>query len=531
MKNANNQDKKRGEETVMKGKWAGLISALFFLCVVVLSACGGNEKSGGSSSGSSGSPKTLTYAMTSNVVGLSPIMTNDSVSANVINQIYETLFVRDPETMKIKPNLAESYENPDPKTWVIHLRKGIKFTDGTPFNAEAVKYTFDKLRDPKTGAPRASLLAPVDTITVQDDYTVVIKTKQPYGAMLAALAHTNASIVSPTADKKQDLMKKPVGTGPFMLKESVAGDHVTLVKNPHYWRGPVKLDQVVFKVVPNINTAISMLQTGQVDFITGIPAEQWSRVENMNGVKTVKKAGTPVSFLAFNFRREPMKNLAFRQAVAYALDRDAYIKQLNGMGIKSNSLIGPKVFGYDPSAEKVGYNYDPEKAKQILKAHGWEGLKINMLVANTDAYMKMGEIVKDQLEKVGLKINMQTMEWGTFLDVARQGKFDITFLGWANSTGDGSELLYPNLHSDNIGVSNYEAYHNPAFDKLVAETRSTVDQNVRKQKLDEANKLAIQDAAVVVMNHGVVNAAYRDNVKGLKIDPTGQWYLYNVSKE
>lgn len=205
----------------------------------------------------------ITYATTSKVVGLSPILTNDSVSSSVIEQIYETLFVRDIKTGKIVPQLAESYENPDKNTWKIKLKKNIKFQDGTPFNAEAVKYTFDKLKDPKTAAPRASLLEPVKSIEAPDDYTVILKTDKPYGPMLAALTHSNATIVSPTADKKQDLMTKPVGTGPFKFSKKENGEDIVLVKNEKYWKRPAKLDQVTFKVVPEITTAVSMLQTGK----------------------------------------------------------------------------------------------------------------------------------------------------------------------------------------------------------------------------------------------------------------------------
>ncbi|HEX6922202.1 MAG TPA: ABC transporter substrate-binding protein, partial [Bacillales bacterium] len=207
----------------MKKKWLASIAAIFLTISMVLAGCGGSESGGSASKGTSGgesggdSPQTLTIATTSKVVGLSPIKTNDSVSSAVIGQIYETLFTRDPETMEIKPLLAKSYETPDNKTWIIHLKKDIKFQDGTPFNAKAVKYTFDKFMDPETAAPRASLLEPVKSVKVKDEYTVVIKTKFPYGPMLAALSHTNASIVSPSADKKQDLMQKPVGTGPFKL--------------------------------------------------------------------------------------------------------------------------------------------------------------------------------------------------------------------------------------------------------------------------------------------------------------------------
>ncbi|WEG13125.1 glutathione ABC transporter substrate-binding protein [Pullulanibacillus sp. KACC 23026] len=509
--------------------------AVVFVLGLILSGCSSStstsSNASGSNSASKNAPQEITYGQTSKVVGLSPIMTNDSVSQNVINQIYETLFRRDSKTNKIEPLLATGYDNPDKLTWVIHLRKGVKFQDGTPFNAEAVKYDFDKFRDPKTGAPRGSLLAAITSVTVKDDYTVVLKTAKPYGPMLADLSHGNAAIVSPTADKKQDLMKNPVGTGPFMLKEWVPGDHVTLVKNPNYWGKAPKLDKVTFKVVPDENTAISMLQTGQIDFLDSIPAEQWDHVKSLNNVTTVKKAGTPISYLAFNTQRAPMNDLAFRQAVSYAIDRDAYVKQLNGLGTKSNSIIGPMVSGYDPSVEKEGYNYDPAKAKKLIDQNGWKGKTINMLVANTPSYMQMAQIVQADLKKVGLNVKMTTMEWGTFLDVSRKGNFDITFLGWTNSTADGSELLYPNLATDNIGTSNIPRYSNKQFDDLVNQSRYSVDQDVRNKALNEANEIAIKDAPWVVMDDSDVSLAYNKNIQGLEVSPEGNWYLNNVYRK
>jgi peptide/nickel transport system substrate-binding protein len=520
----------------MKLKKKHFFSMLVFLFMIsaVLAGCGGKSasNSGGSSSqGKGNAAQELTYATTSDVVGLSPILTNDSVSAAVINQIYETLFVRDPKTMEIVPHLAESYETLDDKTWVIKLKKGIKFHDGTDFNAEAVKYTFDKLRDPKTAAPRASLLEPVESVEVKDDYTVVIKTKYPYGPMLAALCHTNAAIVSPIADQKQDLMKQPVGTGPFKFVEWVPGDHITLEKNKQYWQGAPKLNKVTIKVVPEVTTAISMLQTGDVQFVDNVPAEQLSRLQSMKNVDLIKKVGTPIYYLGFNMKKAPMNKLAFRQAVSYAINKEEYVKQLKGLGIQSNSIIGPKVFGYNEASENAAYSYDPEKAKKLIKENGYKGIKVKMLVANTANYMKMAEVVQAQLKEVGINAEIESMEWGTFLDVVKQGKYDLTFLGWANSTADGSELLYPNFHSDNVGTSNRIFYSNPAFDKLVEESRTNVDPEVRKQKLKEANEFLLKDAAVIVMNHGVVTAAVDKSVKGLEMDPTGQWSLYHVYRE
>jgi peptide/nickel transport system substrate-binding protein len=516
----------------MKNKMKLFLFTLVALVIVSVTGC-----SGGASTSDSGDSKEgkveqeITYAATSDVVGLSPIDTNDSVSTTMIGQMYETLFTRNPETMEIEPLLAKSYENPDENTWVIKLKEDIKFHDGTPFNAEAVKYTFDQFRDPDRAAPRASLLEPVESVEVKDEYTVVIKTKYPYGPLLAALSHQNASIVSPTADKEGDLNSNPVGTGPFVFEEWVQGDHVTLKKNPDYWQGEPSLETVTMKVVPEYSTAVSMLETGEVEFIDGVPSEHLPRLESIDSVELLKKEGTPVYYLGFNMQKAPFNDLEFRKAVAHAVNTQAYVDQLNGLGVQNDSIIGPKVFGYKEEAKDAGYDYDPEKAKQILKDSGYEGKKITLLAANTGSYMKMAEIVQAQLSEVGLNVEIETMEWGTFLDTTAQGNFEMTFLGWTNSTADGSELLYPNLHSDNIGSSNRMRYKNSEFDKLVDQSRTLVDQAARLEKLHQANMIAIKDAVWIPMNHGVVSAAYDTSVKGLKLDPTGKWTLYNVSRE
>ncbi|WP_099157129.1 glutathione ABC transporter substrate-binding protein [Virgibacillus ndiopensis] len=515
----------------MKNK--NLFQFITFLLITVFVVVGCSDKSSSKSGGTSngGAPSELTYASTSDAAGLSPIDTNDSVSSNVTGQIYETLFTQDPKTLETEPLLAESYETPDDNTWVIKLREGITFHDGTPFNAEAVKYTFEQIKDPERAAPRASLLAPIESIEVKDEYTVVLKTKEPYGPMLAALSHTNAAIVSPAADKEGDIGKNPVGTGPFVFEKWVEGDHVTLKRNEDYWREPAELEKVTFKVVPETSTAISMLETGEVQFIDALPSDQLPRIESIKSVKVQKSEGTRVSYLGFNMEKAPFNELEFRQAVAYGVDQEAYVAQLNGLGTYNESIIGPKVFGYNEEAKNEGYPFDKEKAKEMIKENGYSGEKITLLTANRDNYMKMAEIVQSQLTEIGLTVEIETMEWATFLDTARKGNYEMTFLGWSNSTADGSELLYPNLHSDNIGSSNYSRYKNEAFDKLVQESRSTVDQEVRKEKLHEANIMAIKDAPWIVMEHGTVTAAYDKSVSGLVVDPTGKWSLYNVSRK
>lgn len=519
----------------MKKYWLVLLA---FFGILVLSACSestipeGAEGTGSDSSAGSGDvDQEVIYASTTDAVGLSPIMTNDSVSSSVTEQVYEKLFVRNPETMEIEPMLAESYETPDELTWVITLKEGIEFQDGTPFNAEAVKYTFDKLRDPATAAPRASLLEPIDEITVVDENTVEIKTKYPYGPLLAALSHSNAAIVSPTADQAQDLMQEPVGTGPFKFASWSIGDQVVLEKNEDYWNGAPELDRVVFKVVPETSTAISMLQTGEVNFLDALPTEQISRIESIDNVEVTKQDGTPVYYLTFNHSKERNQDPDFRKAVASAIDRDAFVANLNDLGVRSDSILGPQVFGYDESADDAGTPYDPELAKQLVEENGYGDEPIKLLSANRDNFILMAEIVQSQLTEAGFNVEIETMEWATFLDTARSGEYDMTFLSWSNVTGDGSEMFYPNFHSDNIGASNRAQYNNPEFDKLVEASRTSIDQDERREILNEANQLMLAEDAAIVMYHGVVTSATDESIQGLEMDPNGQWSLYNVTRE
>ncbi|MDY0393594.1 ABC transporter substrate-binding protein [Virgibacillus halophilus] len=283
--------------------------------------------------------------------------------------------------------------------------------------------------------------------------------------------------------------------------------------------------------MPETSTAISMLQTNKVQFIDNLPSDQLSRIESLKNVKVYKGKGTRVSYLGFNVEKEPFNDLKFRQAVAYGVDQEAYVNQLHGLGILNKSIIGPKIFGYDEKAKEEGYPYDQEKAKQLIEENGYKGKKITLLAANRDNYMKMAEIVQSQLNDIGLNAKIESMEWGTFLETTRKGNYEMTFLGWANSTADGSELLYPNLHSDNIDASNYSRYNNPEFDKLVDKSRESVDQDERAKELQEANLMVMKDAPWIVMEHGTVTAAYDESVKGLVVSPNGQWYLNNVSRE
>ena len=479
--------------------------------------------------GASAGAATFTYAAQADAVGLSPILTNDSVSAVVERHIYENLVKRDPATNKLVPWLATSWDTPDATTWIFHLRQGVTFQDGTPFNAEAVKFTFERIMDPKVGAPRASLLTPIKSIDVVDDSTVKITTKAPYGAFLAALAHPNAEIVSPTAVKKYgDLMKNPVGTGPYMLKDWVSGDHITLVRNPNYWGTPPSIDTFVIRVVPDANTQVALLERGDVQLMDTVPPELVSRLQKNQNIEIVSKPGTPVYYLGFNYKKALWQNKTAREAVASAVNIDVISKLLQPLANNDCSIIGPQVFGYVEGVESNCTPYDPAKAKQL-----WSGLSdarpVTLWVPQIGDYPRVGQIIQGQLSQAGIPTTIKTVEWGAYLSATQKYEQDLYLLGWTNQTADGSELIYPNLDSANIGAANRSAYNNPAADKLIEASRATTDQQQRLNLLNQANTLLLKDVAWVTLYDGVALIAHRTNVSGITLLPTGDWSIANAT--
>jgi peptide/nickel transport system substrate-binding protein len=479
--------------------------------------------------GASAGAATFTYAAQADAVGLSPILTNDSVSAVVERHIYENLVKRDPTTNKLVPWLATSWDTPDATTWIFHLRQGVTFQDGTPFNAEAVKFTFERIMDPKVGAPRASLLTPVKSIDVVDDSTVKITTKAPYGAFLAALAHPNAEIVSPTAVKKYgDLMKNPVGTGPYMLKDWVSGDHITLVRNPNYWGKAPSIDTFVIRVVPDANTQVALLERGDVQLMDTVPPELVSRLQKNQNIEIVSKPGTPVYYLGFNYKKALWQNKTAREAIASAVNIDVISKLLQPLANNDCSIIGPQVFGYVEGVESNCTPYDPAKAKQL-----WSGLSdarpVTLWVPQIGDYPRVGQIIQGQLSQAGIPTTIKTVEWGAYLSATQKYEQDLYLLGWTNQTADGSELIYPNLDSANIGAANRSAYDNPAADKLIEASRATTDQQQRLDLLNQANTLLLKDVAWVTLYDGVALIAHRTNVSGITLLPTGDWSIANAT--
>ena len=474
-------------------------------------------------------------ALTAPFTGFDPLRTNDSASTYVNAQIYETLYRIDPDTGESTPLLAADLPeySDDGTTVTIKLREGVTFHDGTPFNSEAVKYTFDLIKDPDFGSARASIANSIDSMECPDEYTIVFHLLYDDGVFLAKLAHTNAAIVSPTAQQNQDLMTQPCGTGPYKFVSSVSGSNVVLTRNEDYWGEKPAIKDVTMTIISDESTAVSRMETGEADFMPNISVEQLSRVENNSALTVATSEAAQVYYMVMRSTSSVNPIMAekdFRIALAKGIDKEGYVEyMMQGYADVATSVIGPKIVGYDEEATTHNIAYDPEGAKAILDEHpGWADEEITFLVPSTPAYAKMGEYFQSSLTDAGFNnIQIETIDWSAWLTESKvDNRFDITLAAWSNVTRDGSELMEPNFHSVN-GQRRVRLDEDDwaQVDSYIDASKTTTDMAVRTENLVACNDLLQDEAYVQPIYHSTNLFCYNNQYTNITRDPGGTFYV------
>jgi peptide/nickel transport system substrate-binding protein len=442
-------------------------------------------------------------------------------AAMVFTHIAETLLTIT-EELEIAPLLVESWEfSEDGLVLTLHLRKGVVFHDGTPFNAEAVKVNLERFRR----AIFAFLLYPrIQKVEVVDEYTVRLALDRPFAPLLAHLSHDFVGIVSPKQIAElaegQEIMA-PVGTGPFKFDKWVRGEYVRIVRNDHYWGAKPHLDAVVFKVVPSDATRLVLLETGQVHAIMRVPPLDAPRVAATPGLEIVKVPSVRTIYIGFHNQRAPWTDVRVRQALNYAVDKEAIVAEiLGGAGGVSDAPIMPLIFGY---AQQNPYPYDPERARMLLDQAGIpRGFKCT-LYHPTGRYMMdaaIAEAVQAYLRDVGIEAELITMEWAAYLAFLRkpveEATFDMFMLGWGCVTLDADYGLFPLFHTSEWAPrSNRSFYSNPVVDALLERGRVTPDPKSRKAIYAEAIRVLWEDAGWLFLHYEAQINAQSTKVKGL----------------
>jgi peptide/nickel transport system substrate-binding protein len=450
---------------------------------------------------------TLTFAAGADPDSLDPQNTQSNPGEQVNRMMYENLLRFDVK-MQLEPALAESWtSSKDGVVWTFKLRKGVKFHDGTPFDAKAVKYFFDRvLGDEKPF--KASLYTPVvQAAEVVDDSTVRVTLKQPFGAFLFIMAHSAGGIVSPAAHQKwgKDFTLHPSGTGPFRFVEWVKGDHVTLERNDAYWGGRPNLDRVVVKTVREDQARVLMLESGDADLIVNIPTEEIPRLKKDPRFTIESSPTARALYIAINVKKKPLDDVRVRQALNHAVNREAIVKDLfqnNAQVITGH--VAPLQNGY---AQLPGYGYDPKKAKELLTQAGHPSLKVK-LWSPKGRYVKdyeLAQAVQQDLAAVGVEATLSTMEWGAYLAAtktpAEQTDRELFLLGWSPSTGEARWGTFPLLHSSQHAPKgdNRGFFASKALDEAIEKATVAASDQARLGALREAQQIAIKEAPYIFL--------------------------------
>lgn len=470
------------------------IAALSASAALALSACGSSSSDSSAGSSAAESTTSITVARPNDVAGLDPGFLTES--AVVVDNIFDTLVTRDAEE-NLVPSLALSWEQLDDTTWEFKLREGVKFSNGEDFNAEAVKYSIDRVINPDNNAPTLSYISTVSEVKVVDDYTVDIITTDSDPLIPTRFSRYPTEVVPPAYAEEvgqEEFAQKPVGTGPYKFESWEKGTSVTLVRNDDYWGDAPEVSQVVFRAIAESSTRLSALQNGEVDIITNVGADDKDKIDSTDGihVSAVERAGNIV-YIGFKTDEAPLSDIRVRQALNYAVDVDSIVDNiLKGAGVATNSIIGPSDAGY--AGEPEGYSYDPEKAKELLEEAGYEN-GFDLTIDTVSWYLKNTEVtqaIAAMLAEVGVNATVNDVESSVYRETVPAGQQSSAYmLGWSSTnTLDADAAIYAILHSG----QSYSTYNNAEVDTLLDEARYATADTDRDALYAEIQQLYIEDA-------------------------------------
>jgi peptide/nickel transport system substrate-binding protein len=488
---------------------------------------------------------TLVVGLVAEPVNLDPAQVTDLNSNRVGRRIVETLVTFPEESTQIVPGLAESWTvSKDGLRYTFKLRKGVSFHDGTPLDAEAVKFSIDRQINPehpfnKLGKyPFANFFfGNIKAVEVVDPLTVEFVLKEPRASFLAVLTAGAASIVSPTAVRKygQDYALTPVGTGPFKYVSWERGQRVVLEKNASYWRFSVKLDRVIYRPIVEDQARLTELLTGALDLIVGTPPDYVGQLEANPKVTLLKQVGAHVWYLGINNQKKPFDDKRVRQALNYAVNKDAIVRDvLKGTGSLSVGPVLPKTWGADGGLKP--YPYDPERAKKLLADAGHPaGFTTTLWVPESGSGMQspvaMSTVIQSNLKAVGVNVSLQTMEWGAYLAKLRSKEQELFALSWMAGNEDPDMVMYPLLHSSQWTPNgpNRALYKNERFDEMLHQARLTTDEKKRADLYRQAQRILVDDAPWIFVDHEIQTAAHAKRVQGFKLHPSFDLRVETIS--
>lgn len=481
---------------------------------------------------------------------LDPRVSGATIWWRAAYNLFDTLIYQEAGTLRFVPGLAQSWEvAPDGKTYTFKLRQDVKFHDGTPFNADAVKYTFDSIQDPALKSLTAiGYLGPYASTEVVDPFTVRVNFKEPYAPFLNNLAHSVLAPVSPAAGKDYNAFaQKPIGTGPFKIAEYKPQVSMTFERNPDYkWgpalyrsQGPTNLDRIVYRFVPELGTRLGLLQSGEVQMSDGVAPQEITNLQKDPKYQVLLPLvpGSPQIF-PMNLLKPPTDDIKVRQAMIYGIDMPAIVDTLwyGGRRAARGPLSTP-TYAYDPIVETY-YGYDPKKAKDLLDQAGWklgpDGIRVKdgqrlkvLTIITAGIEAKNAELAQAYLKDIGIENQVDAQQYAQTATRFLAGEHNIARIFFSHTDPVVLTTLY---HSKNIQGTNFNRTMkpDPKLDAMLDAGTSEMNPEARKQKYSDIQKYIMDNALMIPRYEERVFWVAQARVKGLHFQPLGGPWLHDA---
>jgi peptide/nickel transport system substrate-binding protein len=467
----------------------------------------------------------VTAAMSERMLTLDPANHYSISSTAVLRHIFDPLVDVTPES-KYVPALAESWENVDDLTWKFRLQQGVKFHDGSPFNADSVIYTLTRARD-DSKLIKQFIYSDIASAEKDGEYGVVVKTKTPFGSLPGHLTMMGM-LPSSAKGSEADFFSKPIGTGPFKFVSWTRGENIELEANESYWKsGTPKVQKANFRFIPEISTRAAGLRAGEIDIIDRIPADLVKTLEGSSGVKVMTRPAVETQQWIFQHEKPPVNNPLVRKAISLAIDRETIIKEFHLDYAKT--AVCPTPPGLVGHVDLGAKPYKPDDARALLRESGVSNPSIDFVLMK-DLYTKQTEIaqaVEAMLGEVGIKVNIKNLEVAAARDVRTAGDYHFFYSGWAHMPHD-PDWYYGQFFTK-AGAEKLTRYNNPKVESLVMEARKP-DPKTRQDKYAEMQKIIWdEEEATIWPYYSVAIFGTRDRVSGFEARPDYYVLLTDVA--